>query len=279
MLPPRVDPRTALAASGLRPRRSLGQSFLVDRRALDRIAGIAVPDDSWSVVEIGAGTGALTLELAARAANVVAVEVDRALAELTARLFAGSETVSIVNEDARRLDLVALAPRRPVVVAGNIPYHLTGILLEQILESVPSPDRVVLTVQAEVAERIAVGPGSRAYGALSVLTANAWRARRMFRIGRGAFHPPPEVDSAVVLLEPREAPLCPAPLRDAFRRLVIGVFSHRRKTLRNALACAGFPADRIDATAALPGVRLGDRPERHGVEAFVDLARALASSP
>lgn len=273
--PPPDDPRTVLRSLGLRPRRSLSQSFLTDRGKLERIAAAAAPDPAWSVLEIGPGTGALTAELARRAARVLAVEADPDLAAATAAAFADRPHVEIRHGDARELDFGALDLPRPRTVAGNIPYHLTGLLVRAALDADPPPDRVVFLVQLEVAERLAASPGNRDYGALTVLCSAAWTPHKLFRIPRGAFHPPPKVDSAVVLFEPRPEPLCPRALRPAFRRAVLAAFGHRRQTLRNALRHGGLSDAELARLHDLPDVRLDQRPEQHPVHAFVAIARAL----
>ncbi len=276
--PPADDPRAVLRALGLRPRRSLSQSFLTDPARLDRIAAAAVPGPGWSAIEIGPGTGALTAALARRADRVVAVEADRALAEATAAAFADRPHVRIEAGDARELDFSGPGLPRPLAVAGNIPYHLTGLLVRRVLDAQPPPDRVVLMVQAEVAERLVASPGGRDYGALTVLVTAAWSVRRLFRVPRGAFHPPPRVDSAVVSFEPLATPRCPPALRPGFRRVVLAAFSHRRQVLRNALRHGGFPEELLARFAALPEVRLDRRPEEHAVEAFVALAAAAGET-
>ena len=277
--PPPDDPRAVLRSLGLRPRRSLSQSFLNDRGKLERIASAAVPDPAWSVVEIGPGTGALTVELARRAVRVLAVEADPVLAAATAAAFADQPHVEIRHGDARDLDFGALGLPRPLAVAGNIPYHLTGLLVRAALDANPPPDRVVFLVQLEVAERLVAVPGNRDYGALTVLCTAAWTARKLLRVPRGAFHPPPKVDSAVVLFEPRPEPLCPPTLRPAFRRAVMAAFGHRRQTLRNALRHGGLAPEELARLDGLPAVRLDHRPEQHPVEAFVAIARALQPAP
>jgi len=145
--------------------------------------------------------------------------------------------------------------------------------LRAVLDAEPRPDRVVFLVQREVADRLAAGPGGREYGALTVMVGVAWSVRRLFKVPAGAFHPPPKVDSAVVLFEPLEPPLCPPSLRPAFRRVVMAAFSHRRQTLRNALRHGGLSEAELAGVATAPGVRLDRRPEEHPVAAFVEMAR------
>ena len=231
-----------------------------------------MPGAGWSVVEIGAGTGALTEFLARRAARLVALEADESLARAAAEAFAGRAHVRIEHVDARKFDFGAVDLPRPLAVAGNIPYHLTGLILRLVLDAEPGPDRVVFLVQREVADRLVASPGGREYGALTILCGVSWSVRRLFRVPAGAFHPRPKVDSAVVLFEPLDPPACPAGLRASFRRVVMAAFSHRRQTLRNALRHGGLSDSELASLADRPLVRLDRRPEEHSVAAFVEMA-------
>ncbi|MBI4918104.1 MAG: ribosomal RNA small subunit methyltransferase A [Acidobacteria bacterium] len=270
----------------------MSQSFLTDRTRLERIAEAAVPGAGWSVVEIGPGTGALTEPLARRAARLLALEADGALAAATAASFADRPSVRIEHADALEFDFGTTAPSlaasgpggvaggslvlsRPLAVVGNIPYHLTGLILRTVLDADPRPDRVVFLVQREVAGRLIAAPGGREYGALTALVGVAWSVRRLFKVPAGAFHPPPKVDSAVLLFEPLEPPLCPPAWRPAFRRVVMAAFEHRRQTLRNALRHGGLSDAELAAVAAAPGVRLDRRPEEHPIAAYVEMARVV----
>ncbi|HEX8789859.1 MAG TPA: 16S rRNA (adenine(1518)-N(6)/adenine(1519)-N(6))-dimethyltransferase RsmA [Polyangiaceae bacterium] len=274
-MPPR-DPRVVLREAGLRPKRSFGQSFLVAEPIARAIAAACVPDDEVGrarVVEIGAGTGALTRFLAERARSVVAIERDRDLVPLLERDF---PDVRVVEGDAQTVDLTALLgeeePASPRVLCGNLPYVITGQLLRRAVELSSRIERAVFMVQAEVADRLAAKPGTKDYGALTVFTLAAFDARRIQRVPPGAFHPPPEVTSAVVALTPLRPPR--ALETDTFRALVRAAFEARRKTLRNAWSRVA-PAEKILAAATKAGIALDARGETLDVAAYARMAAAL----
>ena len=211
-----------------RPR--LGQHFLIRESVLNRIARAACPEPRDLVVEIGPGRGALTRKLLERAARVVAIEVDPYLADRLRQEYASEPRLEVVEADVLATDLGRWSG---AAIAGNLPYYITSPILERALEA--HPPRAVFLIQKEVAVRLVARPGSRDYGYLTARTAFFARARLLFEVGPAAFHPPPKVDSAVVLLEPNPAPAGIADAQ-AFLRFVALCFSHKRKTLRNNLA-------------------------------------------
>jgi 16S rRNA (adenine1518-N6/adenine1519-N6)-dimethyltransferase len=276
------DPRTILRDAGLQPKRSFGQNFLVAGAIADAIAAACVPDADVGrarVVEIGAGTGALTHRLASRAAHVVAIERDRDLVPLLTQALAGTGT-EIVEGDAQAVDLAALLGP-PVeggarVLCGNLPYAITGALLRRAVENAASLERAVFMVQDEVARRLTASPGSKQWGTLTVFVRAAFTTRRVLRAPPGAFHPAPEVTSAVVELVPLRPPR--ALETDAFRALVRAAFEMRRKTLRNAWASLAPRAGVLDDAATAAGIDLGARGETLDVESFARMAAALEAA-
>ncbi|MFI5242475.1 MAG: 16S rRNA (adenine(1518)-N(6)/adenine(1519)-N(6))-dimethyltransferase RsmA, partial [Gemmatimonadales bacterium] len=186
-------------------RKSLGQHFLTDPRILARIADAVALAPDETVVEIGPGRGSLTDALLARAARVVAVEVDRKLAELLREKYASEPRITIVEADVLEVNLGELAGG-PYALAGNVPYYITTPILFQALRP-PRASRSVFLVQREVAARMAAPPGADDYGALSVNIQALADVELLFRIPSGAFNPPPRVDSAVVRVTPRAAPV------------------------------------------------------------------------
>ncbi|MFN3286522.1 MAG: 16S rRNA (adenine(1518)-N(6)/adenine(1519)-N(6))-dimethyltransferase RsmA, partial [bacterium] len=233
-----------LKTRGIRLRRSLGQHFLASCRHLDRIVQLADLGPQDAVLEVGAGTGLLTARLAERAGAVVAVEVDPRLAEVLEELVGERPHVRLLRADALQLDLAAVFPpsmRRKVV--ANLPYGIASPLLVRLLEEVPDLERLVVTVQDEVARRLVARPGTSDYGLLTVLVRFHAHAELAFRIPPAAFVPPPRVTSAVVVLTPRPRP------RDVdyelFRILVRAAFGQRRKQLRRAWAPV-VPAQRLE---------------------------------
>ena len=237
----------------IRPKKRLGQHFLSDPHHLNRIADAAdlIPEDV--ILEIGPGTGTLTEVLLSRAGLVVAVEIDRDLiAHLRQRLNA-PPTLKLVHGDILDVDptqLITEHAGRPVPykVVANLPYYITSPILRHLLEASPPPTLIVVTVQEEVARRICATPPHMSILAVSVQFYG--EPRIVHRIPRGAFYPPPEVDSAVVRIDVFPSPRVNVPDRSLFFQVVRAGFGQRRKQLRNALA-AGLRLSREDITRAL----------------------------
>jgi 16S rRNA (adenine1518-N6/adenine1519-N6)-dimethyltransferase len=263
---------------GLRPKRTLGQNFLMDGGLSKKIARVASPEGRGAVLEIGAGTGALTAQLLAGGSQVVAVETDRELARVLRETFApalDAGTLTLIEADVRELDLFALLRGMPAprTLAGNLPYHLSGLLLRRAVEVASTLERCAFLLQLEVVDRLCAQPGGDAYGALSVFVQAVYAPERSFVVKRGAFYPQPNVDSAVVVL----APLAhPAALTEEFSALVHAAFEKRRKTLRNAWrGVLGLSVASLAALAEEAGIELGKRGEVLAVADFERLAEGL----
>lgn len=273
-----TDPRRLLAERQLKPKKSFGQNFLVVPRYVDAIADTCVQRSDELVVELGAGTGALTAALLARGACVVAVERDRDLVPVLAAEFAeaiAAGRLFLVEGDAKAVDLAAIVRERGrshCVLAGNLPYQLTGPLLERATRDRALVTRVVFLVQKEVAERLAATPRSKEYGALTVFVAAQYAVKLVVHVPSSAFFPAPDVDSAVVQLAPRAPALTEE--TDGFRRVVRDAFAQRRKTLRNAWSKLG-PREQVEAAATACGVSLDQRGEELAPETFAAVAKAL----
>jgi 16S rRNA (adenine1518-N6/adenine1519-N6)-dimethyltransferase len=273
------DPRAILARHGVRPKKHFGQNFLLDRHLAERIAELAAPEGSF-VIEIGAGLGALTVPLLARARQVTAIERDRDLvpalaSELRESVDAGR--LKIVEADAKTFayetELAAAAP--PRVVTGNLPYQLTGPLLERLIGLAGLLDRAAALVQLEVAERLIAQPGGGDYGALSVFAQAAYQVTRPLLVRRGAFFPQPNVDSAFVVLVPHAQPLArETPL---FRAVVKAAFAQRRKQLKNAWASL-LEREALERSAALAGIDLGRRGETLSVAEFARMTAEVEAA-
>ena len=211
---------------------SLGQNFLVNPELRDSIARMAGATPSDAVLEVGAGVGTLTIALAPLCRRLVAVELDRRLIPALREVLAGRENVEVAQSDILKLDTGALFPDGGELVAGNIPYNLTGALLRSLLDRPPRPRRLSLVVQREVADRWTASSGS---SLASVAVQVFAQARIEMTIPASAFSPAPRVDSALVVLEVRERPAVDVDDMDSFFRLVEAAFQFRRKQLGNAM--------------------------------------------
>ena len=281
-----ADPRRTLREAGLRPKKRFGQNFLVAPATCRAIAAACVADDEVGrarVIEIGAGTGALTFCLAERAARLVAIERDRDLVPLLQREIAGNPVglghVQVIEGDAQAIDVERLLgdadPASPRVLCGNLPYAITGMLLRHAIDHAGQVERVVFLVQKEVADRLAAAPGDKEWGALTVFARAAYDVRRLLRVPPGAFYPSPEVTSALVELVPVRPRR--AQETDAFRALVRSAFDARRKTLRNAWAGLFRDAAALERAASRAGVDLQARGETLDVSAFARMADELST--
>ena len=266
----------------LRPKKALGQNFLTDRHVLERIV-VAVgilPGDS--VLEVGPGRGALTTLLAGQAARVTAVELDRQLVPLLRERFASQGNVEVVEADILSVDLRRLLGERssaPWKVAANLPYNISTPVLFRFLDVRALFSRLVLMFQREVGERLLAGPGTKAYGALSVLFQLYFDIERIVNVRPGAFYPVPKVDSVVLGFTPLSGPRVSVGDEASFRTLVKAAFSQRRKTLWNCLRASGIAAGDEALLSALQeaGIDGARRGETLSLDEFATLARALAA--
>jgi 16S rRNA (adenine1518-N6/adenine1519-N6)-dimethyltransferase len=250
----KTDVVTLLKKYGLRPRKGLGQNFLVSAEALRKIVAAAGVDPDDAVLEIGPGLGGLTLALAERARRVVAVELDRDLFGPLEEVLAGAENVRLVQADILKIDVADLIPPdEPYLVVANIPYYITSAIFRHLLESGHPPQRLVLTVQVEVAARICAEPPDM--NLLSLSVGLYGRPEIVLRIPAGAFYPAPKIDSAVVRVDIYETPRFPPEAIDLFFRLARAGFSQKRKTLRNSLSAGmGWSKERTAEILAAAGV-------------------------
>lgn len=270
----------------VRPKRFLSQNFLVDVDVLEAILAEAAVEPGRRILEIGPGSGILTAALLEAGAVVTAVELDRRLVEglrgrfgaalrLARRRPGAPGGLVLVEGDALEVDLGALVAE-PFDVVANLPYHITSPILHRLLGEPPRPDRLVLMVQREVAERIVAPPGAMSY--LSVFVQYHARPRIARLVPPEAFDPPPEVWSAVLVLEARAAAERLDPVaEEELWRLVQAGFRERRKMLRNVLA-RNLPVEaaRIEAALAAVGIAADRRPQTLGVADWLALRAALS---
>jgi 16S rRNA (adenine1518-N6/adenine1519-N6)-dimethyltransferase len=277
---PRLDPadvRATLRAAGLRARHALSQNFLADPDVLEAILAEAGPTRGGRVLEIGPGLGLLTGGLLAAGADVTAVELDAGLAAfLRERLAEALESgqLRLIEGDALDQDLVGLVPP-PYDVVANLPYHITSPILHALLGAPPRPQRLVLMVQREVAERIAAPPGKMSY--LSVFVQYHARVRVAFTVRPDAFEPAPAVGSAVIVVEPYDIDDRLDPdQEDELWRLVQASFRERRKMLHNVLTRQlPFDAGQVTAALAATGIDPDRRPQTLAVGEWLALREAL----
>ena len=263
-------PRTTLRRLEQQARKRFGQNFLVNETAVSRIVRLSKAKEGTRTLEIGPGLGALTRKLAATGTELRAVELDR---DLAAHLRQEIPSLTLIEGDAMKVPLDEMAPGDGWTVCANLPYNVsTRILRRLIVED--RFERLVLMFQKEVAERLSARPNTKAYGSLSVVVQAYAHPRLAIKLGPSDFHPQPKIDSAVVLFERRADPLLNGCTLEHFEKVVRAGFSHRRKTLSNALSST-FPKDQ--ARAALDAtVGLGRRAEQLDVTSWGQLAAALA---
>lgn len=262
---------------GLRPKKRFGQNFLTNAGAAQRIARLVVDDRlTPRVLEIGAGTGALTQALIAGGADVTALEIDR---DLIALLKARDELAGaqVIEADALTFDYANWAGTQPWLVAGNLPYNIATPLIMHFVEMNDGPQTLTVMIQKDVADRLAAKPGSAAYGSLSVAIQYAMHIERALTLGANSFYPAPKVQSTVVQLIRRAEPAVRPRDLALFRKVVRAAFAYRRKTLANSLHLA-LDLDRATVARALALANLApeERGERLDLDDFARLADALA---
>jgi 16S rRNA (adenine1518-N6/adenine1519-N6)-dimethyltransferase len=272
--------RDIAARLGIRPTKQWGQNFVVDANTVKRIVRVAGvgPDDS--VVEVGPGLGSLTLALLPVAAHVTAVEVDPALAEALPGTVAElapevADRLALVHADALRVR--ELPDPQPTALVANLPYNVSVPVVLSFLERFPSIERVLVMVQLEVAERLAAGPGSKAYGVPSVKAAWFADVRRAGAIGRNVFWPAPNVDSGLVAWTRHDPPATTATREQVFA-VVDAAFAQRRKQVRAALRGLAGSADAATAALEAAGVDPTARGEVLDVHDFARIAEGLAAT-
>ena len=251
-----------------------GQHFLSDRKILGGIVDALGPSTADTVVEVGAGRGSLTDILVERSGRVIAIEIDRALAEKLGERYRDRSNVSVLQGDILETDLPAVAGPDFLLI-GNVPYYITTPIVFKALDP-PIPRRSVFLVQREVAERMAATADTEPYGALSVNVAVVADVENVMSVPAGAFQPPPKVESAVVRLTPRPTPLVDLESLSAFRAFVQAAFGLRRKQMVRVLRTVkAIPAEKAGKLLEQAGIDPAARPEVITPEQFADLFRLV----
>ncbi len=267
--------RKALAQYDIRPRKRLGQSFLEDMNMICRIATLVAPTGDETVVEIGAGLGILTAELAKKAGRVIALEIDPRLISVLRDRFAGCDRVEIVAGDALAYDFSSACPGKQIKVIGNIPYYISTPILFRLIEYRRAIRSMVLMFQKELADRIMASPGTKDYGIPSVIVARYTRAVQGMTVPPACFYPKPDVISSVLSFAICEDETTPEEER-LFSATVRSAFAHRRKTLWNNLRAAGFNSDMLEQVMKKTGIKGSRRAETLTVDEFRLLAAELS---
>lgn len=277
-----TSPRTLLNAWNLKPKKKMGQHFLTDPSTSETIIRRAKITPNDTILEIGAGLGALTIPLAKTARHVYAVEADAQLTPLlkTELLFHKLTNVELIEKSILRIDIHSLAPKpdHPLIVIGNLPYNISSQVLIQLIDARSIVKRAVLMFQKELARRITASPGNKDYGRLTVMLSYCADIKSIAKMAASLFYPSPKVDSEVVEIDFSISRQYPSHDESMLFQVIKAAFGNRRKTLKNALATSGLHIDpqiarRVLNTAGIDPTR---RAETLNVSEFIALQISLA---
>lgn len=260
--------------------KALGQNFIIDPTVCPRIADESLIDNETGVIEIGAGVGVLTAELAKRAKKVVCVELDKRLLPVLDETLSDFNNVTVINDDILKVDLHKLIDEQfggmRVCVCANLPYYITSPIIMTLLEAHLPIDSITVMVQREAADRLCAEVGSRDAGAVTVAVNYYAKAQKLFNVSRGAFMPSPNVDSAVIKLDMRDKPPVEVDDEKKFFRLVKSAFGQRRKTAANSISSGmGLPKDIVISALESGGFDKSVRAESFTMDDFCKLAKLL----
>ena len=272
--------KDVLSRHGFSFSKALGQNFLVNPSVCPKMAQACGADENTGVIEIGAGIGVLTKELAQRAKKVVSVELDTRLLPVLDETLSEFDNVEIVNADIMKLDLQKLIEEKfsgmKVVVCANLPYYITSPVITMLLESKIPIESVTVMIQKEVADRLTAPVGSRDSGAVTVCVNYFSTPEKLFDVKRGSFMPMPKVDSAVIRLDIRKEPAVPVDDEKKFFRLVKAAFSMRRKTALNSISARlGVPKPTVEQAMRNAGLELTVRAENMTLDDFANLSNYI----
>lgn len=260
--------------------KALGQNFIVDPTVCPRIAEMGGCDENTGVIEIGAGVGVLTAELAKRAKKVVCVELDKRLLPVLDETLSDFDNVEIINDDILKIDLHRLIEEKfngmRVIVCANLPYYITSPVIMLLLESKLPIDSVTVMVQKEAGDRLCAEVGSRDAGAVTAAVNYYAEAQKLFNVSRGCFMPSPKVDSMVIKLTLRKEPLMQLSDEKKFFALIKAAFGQRRKTAVNSISSGmGISKDKVSAALEKAGFASDVRAEKFSMEDFEKLCELL----
>lgn len=269
--------RDVLSRHGFSFSKGLGQNFLINPTVCPRMAEMGNAKPGWGIIEIGAGVGVLTAELARRADKVVCIEIDSRLLPVLDETLAEFDNIKIVNEDVLKVDLHRLIEQEfagmPVAVCANLPYYITSPIIMNLLEAHLPIASLTVMVQKEAAARLCAEPGSREVGAVSIAVRYYSDPKILFQVSRGSFLPAPDVDSTVIRLDVRDRPPVEVGSEEQFFKVVRAAFSQRRKTLPNTLSAGlGIPKAQAIEMLEKAGIPVNLRAEQLTLDQFALLS-------
>ena len=269
--------RDVLSRHGFSFSKGLGQNFLINPTVCPRMAEMGNAKPGWGIIEIGAGVGVLTAELARRADKVVCIEIDSRLLPVLDETLAEFDNIKIVNEDVLKVDLHKLIEQEfagmPVAVCANLPYYITSPIIMKLLEAHLPIASLTVMVQKEAAARLCAEPGSREVGAVSIAVRYYSDPKILFQVSRGSFLPAPDVDSTVIRLDVRDRPPVEVGSEEQFFKVVRAAFSQRRKTLPNTLSAGlGIPKAQAIEMLEKAGIPTNLRAEQLTLDQFALLS-------
>ena len=272
--------RSVLSKHGFNFSKALGQNFLINPSVCPRMAENCGADENTGVIEIGAGIGVLTAELAKRAKKVVSIELDTRLLPVLEETLGEFDNVEIVNADVMKTDLHALIAEKfqgmDVVVCANLPYYITSPIITMLLEEKLPIKAITVMIQKEAADRLSTPVGSRDSGAITVCTNYYAEVRHLFNVSRGSFMPPPNVDSTVIKLLIRPEPAVKVSDEKKFFRMVKAAFAQRRKTAVNSIASGmGLSKNQVAEALSKSGLDVNVRAEKLTMEELAALSENL----
>ncbi len=268
------DWQRVLRKNNIRPTRSMGQNFLTDPTVVQEIADVAGIDENDLVLEVGPGMGILTRELLSRGATVTGIELDSELAEFLRTDLAGTPNFSLVERDARHVEIEEITSGRPYQLVANLPYSVATVIIRHFMESSTPPTRMTVMVQKEVAERMTAQPGDMSL--LGLATDLYAAAEIAFVVPPDVFLPPPKVDSAVVVMDVRDELRGTQEQRDRMFELATMAFQRKRKTISNGLSMGlGRSKAELDDILGTVGIDAKRRPQTLSVDEWLAIAEAL----
>ncbi len=269
-----------LARHGFHFSKALGQNFIINPSICPRMAEESGIDGNCGVIEIGAGIGVLTAELAKRAKKVVVIEIDTKLLPILDETLKDFDNIEIINQDVLKTDLAALIKEKfdgmPVYVCANLPYYITSPVIMALLESRLPIEAITVMVQKEAAQRLCAAVGSRLSGAVTVAVDYYAKAEKLFDVSAGSFMPAPKVDSSVIRMEIRKEPEIKITNEELFFRMVHAAFGQRRKTASNSISAgSGIPKDVVIKAIEECGFQPSVRAESLTMEELASLSEKI----